>query len=112
MHMANKIPIEEQVAKLTEEQQNKIIKVGKIATVALLVGGIPWFIMSALGIWVLLCNPTNLGYAEYDALFKGLIVWMFLGALYMFGVSAFAKLKCPYYSDAKCRYLLKTRKQK
>ena len=40
--MKKQIPIEEQVAQLTPEQQRKILKVGPIALTLMLIVEIPW----------------------------------------------------------------------
>lgn len=110
--MANKTPIEEQVAQLSQEQQDKIIKVGKIGTALELIGGIPWMIFAALGLCTMINPPLGFDYSNYDKLYLGLMTWVFIGAIYIVGILVFVKIKCPYYSDAKCRYINKMRKQK
>ena len=110
--MANKTPIEEQVAQLTREQQDKIIKVGKIAVTLQLIGGIPWMIFLALGLWVMTNPPIGFDYGDYDKLYLGLMTWLVIGFLYIAGILLFVKIKYPYYSDAKWRYINKKRKQK
>ena len=110
--MANKINIEEQVAQLSQEQQDKIIKVGKIAITFQLIGGIPWIIIATLGLWTMINPPLGFDYANYDDLYIGLMTWLVIGAVYIIGISAFVKIKYPYYSDAKWRYINKIRKGK
>ncbi len=110
--MANKVNIEEQVAQLSQEQQDKIIKVGKIATALQLIGGIPWIIVAALGVWAMINPPLRFDYANYDKVFIGLMTWIFIGAVYIIGILLFVKIRYPYYSDAKWRYINKTRKNK
>jgi len=110
--MAIKTPIEEQVAQLSQQQQDKIIKVGKIATALQLIGGIPWMIFSALGLWTMINPPLGFDYNDYDKLFIGLMTWLLIGAIYIIGIFVFVKIKYPYYSDAKWRYINKMRKQK
>ena len=109
--MANKVPIEEQVAQLSQYQQDKIVRVGKIASVLQLVGGIPWLVFSVLGLWTLINPPLGFDYNDLDKVYKGLMIWLLIGAIYIVGISVFVKIKYPYYSDAKCRYIIKIRKQ-
>ncbi len=110
--MSAKRNIEEQVAELTQEQQDKIIKVGKIGVALQLIGGIPWLILSILGIFTLINPPLDFDYNNYDKLFIGLITLLILGMLYIFGILIFVKIKYPYYSDAKWKYINKARKGK
>ncbi len=110
--MSQKMKIEDQVAELTLEQQDKIVKVGKIATALQLIGGIPWFIVAILGIWTMISPPLGFDYNDYDKLFLGLIAWLIIGGLYVVGILVFVKIKYPYYSDAKCNYIIKIRKGK
>jgi len=51
-------------------------------------------------------------YNDYDKLFIGLMTWLLIGAIYIIGIFVFVKIKYPYYSDAKWRYINKMRKQK
>lgn len=110
--MANTLTIAEQVAQLTQEQQDKIIKVGKIAVILQLAGGIPWFIVALLGMCSMISPPLGLSVSGYDKLFLGLMLWLVIGALYIIGILVFVKVKYPYYSDAKWRYINKMRKGK
>ena len=68
--MANKTPIEEQVAQLSQEQQDKILKVGKIALALQLIGGIPWLIVSLLGMFTMIDPPLGFDYNDYDKLYN------------------------------------------
>ncbi len=110
--MADKISIEEQVAQLSEEQQNKIIKVGKIAMATELIVGIPWLIISIIGLFVLFDPPLGLSYTDMDKVYIGFNIWLVLGAVFFIAILAFIKIKYPYYSDAKWRYINKKRKGK
>lgn len=110
--MANKTSIEEQVAQLSQQQQDKVIKVGKIATALQLIGGIPWIIFEALVLWTMLNPPLGFDYNDYDKLYIVLMTCFFIGVIYMVGILVFVKIKYPYYSDAKWRYIKKMRKQK
>jgi hypothetical protein len=112
IQMANKINVEEQVAQLSQEQQDKIYKVGIIALVLQLIGGIPWFIGVVSCLYTMIALPASFDLANYDKLFIGFIVWLILGAAYVIGISVFVKIKFPYYSDAKWNYINKMRKGK
>lgn len=110
--MANKISIEEQVAQLSQEEQDKIIKAGKIASALQLIIGIPWFIIAVLGLITMINPPLRFDYNDYDKLYFGLMIWLFIGAALITGILVFVKVKFPYYSDAKWRYINKMRKGK
>ena len=108
--MKNKKSIEEQVAELTLEQQDKIIKVGKVATALQLVGGIPWFLLCLMGLWVIINPPLSMSWSDYDKLYLGFLTLLVIGAVYVLGIFLFVKIKYPYYSDTKWRYIAKKRK--
>lgn len=110
--MANNINIAEEVAQMSQEQQDKIIKVGKIATAIELIVAIPWFIGTLLGLWVIIDPPASISLANYDTLLLGFTTWLVVGALYIFGVFVFVKIKFPFYSDAKWKYINNMRKGK
>ena len=107
--MADKKSIEQQVAELSQEQQNKIIKVGKIGVAVLLSIAIPWIILIVSGIFLLLEPPAGV---DYDKLFIGFETLIALGGLCIFAILIFIKIKYPYYSDAKYKYISKMRKGK
>ena len=108
--MKNTENIENQVAQLTTEQQNKILKVGKMAVALQLVVLIPWMILCVVGIFTLIDPPATLSWEDYDKVFYGLMTLLVLGAAYVVGIFLFVKIKYPYYSDAKYRYIQKTRR--
>ena len=100
--------IEEQVAELTEEQKDKIVKVGKWGTVAFLVTILPlllFFLLVSFSIMLMPGMATNTPF---------LIGWIVLGALSFVAIIAYLiviKAICPYYSDKKCNYIQKCRKE-
>ena len=108
--MAKKLSVAEQVSQLTQEQQDKIVKIGKIGLVLELVGGIPLVIIMLFGLWVMIDPPLGFNYSHYDAFYLGYCGVLVIGALYIIGILAFVKIKYPYYSDAKYRYIKKMRK--
>ena len=108
----DKKSIEEQVAELTQEQQDKILKVGKTAMIWQLVVGVPWFIFTILGFFTLTNPPIGFDYSNFDKLYLGYMTFLVIGAAYLVGVLVFVKIKYPFYSDAKWKYINKMRKGK
>ena len=104
--------IAEQVAALSQEKQDMIVKIGRRATILQLSVGIPWLILSAIGLWVMLKPPASFDYSDYDRLYIGLMIWIILGAIYILGIFIYILVKYPYYSDARWRYITKMRKEK
>ncbi len=106
--MAKKMKIEEQVAQLTQEQQDKIVRVGKVSRSLELGVGIPYIISLILGFLILVNLPLS-----FDSVFfHGFQIWCGNGVVFFLGLLIFIKVKYPYYSDAKWRYIVKSRKRK
>lgn len=106
------IDIKEQVAQMTEEQKDRIIKIGKISVIVQLVGGIPLLIISLLSMAGIFFLSIDHDPRLNDMMFFGaVILWVFT-ILYFFGVILFVKIKYPEYSDKKYRYISKERKNK
>ena len=102
--------LQEQIAEMTEEQKDKIMKVGKVAQIIQLAGGIPLFILSLLAAWVIISPPLGFDMMNYDKLFiGGATIWI-VTAAYFVGVLLFVKVKYPEYSDKKWNYIHKERK--
>lgn len=110
MIMKDTKTLEEQIAEMTEEQKDKIIKVGKVAQIVQLVGGIPLFLLSLLGMWVVIDPPLGFDMMNYDRLFGGAVIIWILTAVYFVGVLVFVKVKYPEYSDKKWNYINNERK--
>lgn len=108
--MKTKKSIAEQVAELTPEQQDTLIKVGKRALIIELIIGIPWIIISLLGFCIMVSPPVGFDYANYDKLFMGFELILVIGAVCMLGIVIFVKVKYPYYTDARWKYIHKMRK--
>ena len=104
--------IAEQVASLSQEKQDKIVKIGRRATILQLSVGIPWLILSLLGLWMMFNPPASFDYNNYDRLYIALLIWLVLGAVYILGIFIYVLVKYPYYSDARWRYITKMRKKK
>lgn len=56
--------------------------------------------------------PLGFDYNNYDKLYAGLLIWLIIGCVYIVGILAFVKIKYPYYSDAKWKFIHNMRKQK
>lgn len=110
--MANKPDVAQEVAQLSQEQQDTIIKVGKRALFWQMIVAIPWLILMILGIFVLIDPPLDFDYNDYGKLYLGYLTLAVLGAAYLIGVLVFVKVKYPFYSDAKWRYINNMRKGK
>ncbi|MBQ7836217.1 MAG: hypothetical protein IJ389_03085 [Clostridia bacterium] len=103
--------IEEQVSQLTLEQQDKILKVGKTAFIIQLIFLIPY---------ILYCFFTTMfmfavSVSGADVYWTVYFIWMVslvIGYLPILAVPIVLKVKWPYYSDAKYRYIRKERKNK
>lgn len=102
--------IEQQVAELTQEQQDKIIKVGTIASLLELIGLIPMLITLFWQIVMLISPPMGYDWADKRTASLGAFVIIAICFAYIIGVLLFVKIKYPYYSDAKCKYIKKMRK--
>ena len=104
--------IEEQVNELTEKQKDTIIKVGKIVPTLQLVVAIPLLVLCIIGMNCMVNPPLGFDYSDTDKLFLGVItLWMIMG-IWVIGLVVFVKIKWPYYSNKKWRYINKMRKQK
>ncbi len=101
--------IEEQVAQLTEEQQDQILKIGKKSTV---IGGV---IIALMVLWILggllLLVATPVGVElGFTTIGLGIIVGAVVGFGAIIGMTLIIKRKYPYYSDKKLEYIKKMRK--
>ena len=102
--------IEEQVAELTEEQKNKIPKIGKTAVIVQIVIAVPYLIMQVLSLFAMRDLKKYIDYSEYDRFWSGYTIFTVIGAVLVIGVVVFVKLMYPYYSDAKYRYIKEQKK--
>lgn len=108
--MAVKSNVEEQVTQLTPQQQDKLLKVGNIALILELVGGIPLVIWMIVGLLKLLNPPAGIDFAEYDKVYQGVMLSVAVGMVYLLGVFVYIKVACPYFGDKKWLYIRKMRK--
>ena len=108
--MKREVSIEEQIAELTPEQQNKVLKAGKFAIIGCALVGIPWILGCILGLFVLIDPPLGFDHSNYNGLCIGYFMWAIIGFLLYMMVPIITKLVWPYYSDAKFRYIKKQRK--
>lgn len=99
--------IEQQVAELTEEQKDKILKIDKFGTIIVLVLTVPGILLMLYGLFVMVTSRFS-----SDEAFKGFLI---SGAVVFFislTTIIFIKTKFPYYSDRKASYIRKMRKNK
>lgn len=101
--------IEEQVAEMTEEQKDKILKIDWIAGIAIVLGVIPAILVSVFSS-ILMFNVSLSNFFSNALLIISLIL-LALAAIYTFGVLIFIKIKFPYYNGDKCTYIRKRRKR-
>lgn len=109
--MKEKISIEEQVAQLTPAQQDTILKIGKIASIIIILVDIPLMLSLLYGIYCMIDPPL---FVEMDHMKMGLGIMIegVIIAVLNFAGALFIKVQFPYYSDAKYTYIKKMRKKK
>ena len=103
--------IAQQVADMTKEQQEKVLKVGLRPLIFLLAGATVLLVLCILALWIMTKPPAGFSLADYDKLYIGLLITECVGALYVIGVPIVTRSVCPYYSDAKWRFLRRQRKK-
>lgn len=108
----SKKTIAQQVAELTQKQQDDLYKAGKIAVAIYLIVGIPWVLLLALGMLTMVTGTVLMSYDTADRFFIGYMIVLIGGALPLLGVGIAVKIKHPYYSDSKWFYINKMRKGK
>ena len=100
--------IAEQVAELTEEQQNKLMKVGFWGTIIMCAVLIPLIVLVLLGLFIMISDPMKMEGAAY----YGFLILCAITAILAIGGIFVIKSICPYYNDRKYVYIKKMRKQK
>ena len=106
--MADKAVIAKQVAELTKEQQDTLVRVGKIGMAFLIPGAIIGVIGALIGVFAIM----GADYTNSDKIFTYSMIWDVICVVYIAVVYICMKVKCPYYSDAKARYIINLRKGK
>lgn len=106
--MKEKKSIAEQVAELTEEQKNTILKVDKYGTIIMLALMIPGLLLLLLGLVTMITDAAMFTLTAY----KGMVVLGSLMTALCVGAIVFIKVKFPFYNDRKAAYIRKSRKQK
>ena len=101
--------IEEQVASLTEEQQNTIVKVDKIANLIIIIVGV----LCVVPMIVNMCTiATTLSSDVADLAMWFNVALMVVVITTILGVWGFVKIKFPFYTGKRCSYIKKMRKNK
>ena len=109
--MNPKKTIAEQVAEMTQEQQDKVYKVGRVALIIALVVAVPVMIACFYGLWKNL-NYESLADIISDEGCRNIrMIICAIGVVFFIGLLLFIKIKYPLYSDRKWWYIRKLRKQ-
>lgn len=106
--MKNELPVEEQVALLTEAQKEKIIKVGKIVNIFSLIGLVLACILCVFTFATIFAPPVWYDYKTHGV---GVVVAALIGIGYFLVVMAVAKKVCPDYSEARWKYIMKMKRE-
>ena len=100
--------IEQQVAELSEEQKNTVLKVDKYGTIIVLALTLPGLLLLCLGLFFMITEATLFTEEAYKGfqILGGIVLAISLAAI------VFIKIKFPYYSDKAASYIRKSRKGK
>ena len=105
----------EKVAELTQEQQDRIYKCGKVALIVQICGLIPLVSLLFYSVFMFIHirqSPLGVDLKELE----NAKMWVFISgavaSVYALGVLIVLKLVCPQYSESKWRYIRKMRKKK
>ncbi len=109
--MKIKKTIAEQVAELTQEQQDKVYKYGLVSLIIEIVIGIPFMIYCFYGIWTIYGGLLGFADVKVDSGFALDMIIYAVGLVFFLGMFLFIKIRCPHYSDRKWWYIRKMRKQ-
>lgn len=107
--MNNKKTIEEQVAELTEEQKEKILKVDLISGIVLAVLAVPVLVFMFFTMLGMLTTGSK-SMIVADGLMLILDVLLCVIIAIVVGILVFVKVKYPYYTSARCKYIRKMKK--
>jgi len=99
-----KLTIEDQVSQLTQEQQKKILKIHKVANIVASIIYTLVVIWIAFGMYLTFCPPITMD-VDYTKIGLGIIGGGSIGVACVFAMLLFIKIKFPYYSEAKAKYI-------
>ena len=108
--MQNKVSIEEQVAQLTKEQQDKIVRIGKVSGIIGSIIIVLMLLWTVVGMYLVMDPPLTMD-IDPIKIGIGIIVGSVIGFIALLSVILFVKIKYPFYSDAKLKYITKARKK-
>lgn len=100
--------IEAQVAELTQEQRDTIVKADFIAGILSVIGVIPAVVLIIRGI--ITFQDISLSLEAAQKVTNITLIAALVGLVYIIGVFVFVKIKIPYYSFKKCNYIKKCRR--
>ena len=108
--MVDQLSIEEQVAQLTAEEKNKVLKIGKSATIigsVIIALMLLWFLG---GIYLMIAPPLGIE-LDFIKLGLGIIGGGVIGFVALIAMIIIIKVKYPFYSDKKLSYIKKLNKK-
>lgn len=103
-------PIEEQVAELTDEQKENIIKINRYGILAML--GITFLSFIAMLFAVAVFLKTPKAYLYFDQFVVSIIAIVAVNLVLCIATYVFLRIKFPYYSDKRRSYIKRERKRK
>ena len=105
--MAHQLSIEEQVAQLTEEEKNKILKIGKVVSIIGIIIIALMILWCLMGCYLMMNLPLT---AEINLVQMelGIIGGEVIGFAAIIAMLIFVKVKYPFYSDKKLIYIKKS----
>ena len=110
--MKEKLTIQEQVAKMTEAEQNKVFKTGLIFFIIEILFAVPYIILLLDKLSVLIDPPGRISSDAYDQAFTELMLWAIGGIVVAILLFVLLKIICPQYNDRKWFYIFKLRRAK
>ena len=105
--MKNKKDIETQVSELTQEQKNQVLKIGKIYILALTLVFLPVFIFAVWNFYKIIQVEKYGNVAESLMIYN--IIALSVVLVYVIASLIFVRVKFPFYSDKKYKYLKKNK---
>lgn len=102
--------IEEQVAELTEQQIDTILKVDVIAGLVIILGALSGLVLMIINLFAILNISLPFEVADKLVIINFIIMALYIA--FVVGTLVFVKIKFPYYSSSKCSYIRKMRKNK
>ena len=107
--MKNLKILEDQVNALTKEQQDNVLKAGRIGKI--LIWCTAFLMLAGMGVETVMFLKTPKAYLYFDRYIKSVADIIIFGIVLFFAEYFIIKAKVPYYSDKVCAYIKKSRKK-